>query len=61
MKALIIMSLIAAFASPAIAEVVSSSETGKAHCKIMEAKEKLLKEIRGQSVQGTHTAGDARG
>ena len=45
MKTLIVLSLIAAFASPAIANVVPSVESGKPHCKKMEEDQKRQQEI----------------
>ena len=49
MKTLIILSLVAAFASPAIANVVPSTEPGKPHCAIMEAKLKHERELQNQA------------
>jgi hypothetical protein len=52
MKTLVVLSLFAAFASPAIGEVTSSREPGKIHCKVMEAKEKLIREYQERAVAG---------
>ncbi len=45
MKTLIVLSLIAAFASPAIANVVPSVEAGKPACKKMQEDQKQHQEI----------------
>ncbi len=43
MKLLTILALFAAFTSPAIGEVVSSKQPGKAHCAKNEADQELVK------------------
>ena len=62
MKTLIVLSLIAAFASPSIAEVTASNQPGKAHCAKMEAMLKREREIRLQSESASSKISrDARG
>jgi hypothetical protein len=60
MKTLVVLSLFAALASPAIGEVTSSREPGKPHCKLMDAKEKLIREnLAKASVGAVPSAGKA--
>ncbi len=60
MKLLTILALVAAFTSPAIGEVVSSKQPGKAHCAKNEADEELVKKatasITGEGVSNSGAA-----
>ncbi len=59
MKVLVMFSLIAAFASPAVAGVVRSKEAGKAFCNKMSADQALtIKDIKkaGPSKKGAEAA-----
>ena len=61
MKLFTILALVAAFTSPAIAEVVSSKQPGKAHCAKNEADQELVKKaIAANTGDGVSNSGAAR-